>query len=214
MSILQTLLGYAYYPFCFVYLLLSFTIVICAQKLSSLRADRNNKALPDILHHDKWLWLSKYHYINNYIICLEIFWLIYSNIKPGTLSNIVSTIYLFFRVPSFLMTTLPRPSTEDKKIDYINVSSFKLMLRYITLQDRDPGYDNDLLFSGHATFLALFIYHIHIYSNYSLGIKLIITSINVISSFTIAMNRRHYSICVWFAYIVAAFVYQNLFLLV
>jgi hypothetical protein len=202
-------LGWLYYPICIGYLLFSFATTISAQKISSTRAQPNEIPLKDILHRKEFTWLCKYHYINNWIIYIEIFILIVYNINPGTLSNIISTTFLFFRTPSFIITTLPRPSREPKKNDYANTSTFKLVIKYITLQDRDPGYDNDLLFSGHVTFLAIFIYHIWLYSHFNLIIKLIITLINMISSLTITMNRRHYTICVWFAYIVSAFVYQN-----
>lgn len=214
MSLLYQALGAGYYPFCICYLLFSFSMMVYAQKISSTRARAREVPLVDILHNDKWLWLAKYHYINNWIIYLEILLLIVTNVKPGTLSNIISTMYLFFRIPSFIITTLPRPSIEPKKTGYLNTPVYKLVFKYITLQDRDPGCDNDLLFSGHTSFLAIFIYHIWYYSDYATSIKIIITLINVTSSITIAMNRRHYSICIWFAYLISWLVYREIHMIV
>lgn len=136
-------LGNTYYPISIIYLVLSCAAIICGQKLSSLKSVIGAPRLPDILHRQSWSWLHRYHYLNNWVIYGEIFLLIADNVRPFTLSNSIATIYLFFRLPSFYMTTLPRPSYEAKKQDYINTPTWKLVMRHFLLIDRNPGYDND-----------------------------------------------------------------------
>jgi len=191
------------------YLLLSFAFVIYFQKITSMKTHPTNQSLPDVLHKDEYTWLAKYHYINNYSIYIECFWIIYCNIKPFTLMNIISTIYMI-RPFFFASTILPRPSITPKKREYSNLPIWKIVLKYILLIDRNPGYDNDLIFSGHTSFLTVFVLHLWTFGTYSIYINIGVTIINFISSIIIVMNRNHYTICNLVAYLISYIIYDKL----
>lgn len=183
---------------------LYFTVV--CQKYSSNKRNQNI-ALPDILHINK-LDVSRFYKATDVMMNLYIFLLVFkfNNHLPKFLW-MVSVLYIV-RALSFSMTILPKCGKMPDKDN--NRTSSKILLDYITLKDTHIGHNNDLLPSGHVSFSTLFLFYIGKYKYVSPRILRLMWCIHVINSFFIIISRCHYSIDVFYAYILTQTVYNSM----
>ena len=198
-------------PFSILFFLSSISLMIKSQIYIS---NKDTKIpLYDHLHiNQKFL---KFYTISDYFIYFYILSLFYFNNyfflsqKAGNLPtflNLLSIIY-FIRTFSFTITILPKPGKMKNKTDTSVVS---ILYKYITLKDKHTGYNNDLLFSGHTSFMHLYYLYLTHFNYISPTNGKILFIINLLLSLLNVLSRCHYSICILFAYITTTFVFQNL----
>ena len=179
--------------------------VLC-QKYSNRRRN-DNVPLPDILHTPR-LDLSSIYKITDIPINVYIFLLVFKFNKH--LSKFLWTMSLiyFVRALSFSVTTLPKCG---KMKDKDNTRSCSAILRdYITLKDTHIGHNNDLLPSGHVCFSTLFVLYTQKYGYLTPTTNRMVWVVNIVNSILIILSRCHYSIDVFYAYVLTYMFYKLL----
>ncbi len=182
------------------------------QKKTSDKKNIENYTLPDILHTDS-LNYHKYYKWGDVSLQICILSLFYFNEYIDKFLILMSMIYII-RGISFSITILPKCG---KMIDKDNTRSCtQIFIDYATLKDNHTGHNNDLLFSGHVSFMFLFcLYITYFYKLYenSMIIFLSYWLLLFVSSIGVIITRCHYSIDVLYAYITTFFVFQNVVLI-
>jgi hypothetical protein len=189
-------------PISAIFLLTSISVMF---KLQTYVSKKNtNIPLYDHLHqNDKFL---KFYNISDYVIYSYILSLFYFNNQLPKFLNLLSIIYLL-RTFSFTITILPKPG---KMKDKENTDVVKTFYNYITLKDLHFGHVNDLLYSGHTSFMHLYYLYLIHFNYISPTNGKILFIINFLLSLLNVLSRCHYSICILFAYITTTFIFQNL----
>jgi hypothetical protein len=185
------------------FLISSFYFLIYCQKRSSL-LDNCKVALKDVLHINCLDYSSYYQLtdipMSTYIILLAYF---HENVY---VFFIQLGIIQYLRAFSFSMTILPKCSKNEDKDNTRSCS--RILFDYITLRDTHTGHNNDLLFSGHVSFIFLFwLYMGHFH--YNIYLQVLIGIVNIINSFATIVTRCHYSIDVFYAYVMTYLVFEN-----
>ena len=191
-----------------IYLCSSFYTTIYFQRWVSRKFSHLKlRTLPDMLHYDKLLWLTKYYKISDYIVSLYIFLLYYFNDHLPFFMYVLGTLH-YLRTLSFCITILPKSGLMPDKD--MNQSIKKIITDYLTLKEIHTGFNQDMFFSGHCTFIVVCsLYMTRFYPEYILtNIGLWILTIS--NSLFIVLTRCHYSIDVLYAFITSMFVFQNL----
>lgn len=185
-------------------LLTSLLITFELQKYASV-TNTLKTPLQDILHFSD-IFL-KYYTISDYVISFYIANLVlFFNKHIDIFLYQLSILYLL-RSISFSITLLPKCGKMADKND--NTGSFKILYQYLTLKDTHTGHNNDLLFSGHSTFMLLTTLYISRFYDIHIIIKIILHTINICMSLLNILSRCHYSIDILYAYITTIFVFQN-----
>lgn len=179
----------------FSFLIFSFYFIIFFQKRCS-KIDRERPPLIDILHIDK-LDISKYYQMTDIIITLYIALLLYYHQQIHVFFIRLALIQIL-RAISFSITILPKCSKNPDKDNERTCT--QILLDYFTLKDPHTGHNNDLLFSGHASFSFLIWLYFYEGNTFSPQILFSLLLINIINSFLIVISRCHYSIDVFHAY--------------
>jgi hypothetical protein len=189
-------------PVSAIFLLTSISVMF---KLQTYVSKKNtNIPLYDHLHQSsKYL---KFYNVSDYFIYLYILSLFYFNNHLPQFLNLLSIIYLL-RTFSFTITILPKPG---KMKDKENTNVFKTFYNYITLKENHFGHVNDLLYSGHTSFVHLYYLYLTHFNYITPTNGRILFSVNLLLSLLNVLSRCHYSICILFAYITTTFVFQNL----
>lgn len=172
------------------------------------RENKHRIVLPDILHREDLKFLHKYYRISDNFIFLSISSLIfYYNSNLMSFLFDLSIIYLL-RTISFTITILPKCGFMKDKDN--TRSCVQILKDYVTFKDVHTGHNNDLLFSGHTAFMTLYCYHLGYFYDISESFKMIIWGLNFLLSLLNVASRCHYSIDVFYAYIVTSFVFGKL----
>ena len=179
---------------------------ITCQKYSSNKRN-GNIPLPDILHTNK-LDLSKIYRITDIPINVYIFLLIFRFNKHIPKLFWLMAITYFIRALSFSMTILPKCGKMKDKDNSRSCS--QIIKDYITMKDTHIGHNNDLLPSGHVCFSTMFVLYARKYGYISSKTSMIIWFVNIINSVLIILSRCHYSIDVFYAYIITYTIYKHL----
>ena len=173
------------------------------QKYSSkyMYINNNNKklVLRDILHTPD-LDFSKYYKITDIPINIFLFLLIFRYNKNLHKFLFIMAINYIIRAISFSITILPKCGVTKDKDNTRSCTS--MLLDYVTLKDTHIGHNQDLLFSGHASFSLLFSLYISYIEKVKGKTKNVIWLITLLNSIGIIITRCHYSIDVYYAYIV------------
>lgn len=190
----------------FLFFLSSVYFTIYCQKYASSRSI-SNIPLPDFLHIDS-LDLSKLYKLTDIPINVYIVLLLFCfNTRLPKFFWMMGLTY-FIRSLSFSMTILPKCG---KMIDKDNSRSCLQILKdYVTLKDTHIGHNNDLLPSGHVCFSVIFSLYSGRYGYLSRNKSILLWTVNILNSLMIVLTRCHYSIDVFYAYILSYFVYSNL----
>lgn len=184
----------------------SLYFTVYCQKYSSKKKN-SNIPLPDILHIDS-LNLSNIYRITDIPINVYIILLLFKYNKHGPKFLWLISATYFLRALSFSMTTLPKCHNINDKDD--TKSCFSILKDYITLKDTHIGHNNDLLPSGHVSFATIFILYLQNYERVNNRIATIIWITNILNSILIILSRCHYSIDVFYAYILSYTVYNSM----
>jgi hypothetical protein len=169
-----------------------------AQMYSAQRHNPNVPKLYDLGHPSEPIMkkFSKWYFLVNYLIYIEIFFLLFTTnplliARANTLMNITRSV-------CFNLTTLPQCGKNNNTTKVYRSPAVALW-NYLSLQDRDLGYNNDLLFSGHAAFFLINIYYVlQYYHNYWLYCGGIII-LNSWACIVAVLSGRHYSIDIYVA---------------
>lgn len=181
----------------------------CQKKTSDRR--NNNIPLPDILHTSQ-LDISRWYRITNIPINAYIFFLIYTCFRRSSSCEKIPIFFLamgmtyFIRALSFSMTILPKCG---KMKDKNNTRSCnRIIYDYLSLKDTHIGHNNDLLPSGHVCFSHIFWMFVTKYKIVDRKWSNFILLINIINSLLIVMSRCHYSIDVFYAYLLSSGIFS------
>lgn len=188
-------------------LLTSFISTIEAQKYVSYKKRYDDKPLVDFLHR-KSLDMSKYYKITDIPINIYILLILLKFNKKVHLFTISLAVTYFLRLLSFSMTVLPKCGKMKDKDS--TRSSLHILKDYLSLKDTHIGHNNDLLPSGHVCFSNIFYLYISRNKNASPLFKKIVLYTNIINSIFIILSRCHYSVDVFYGYILSYLVYSNL----
>lgn len=184
------------------FLISSILIMIRAQ----IYISKKDTKIPLFDHLHKNMDYIKFYNVSDYFIYFYILSLFYFNSNISKFLNLLSIIYLI-RTFSFTITILPKCG---KIKDKTETNSIKMLYNYLTLKDRHSGYNNDLLFSGHTSFMHLYYLYLRHFNYISNGTSMILFSINLLLSLLNILSRCHYSIDILYAYITTTFIFQNL----
>lgn len=191
-------------------LLCLFSVLLAMFELQKYASNKHNmpqSPLLDLLHHPDLIFMVKYYTVSDYVIYFYIASLIlFFNQYLYVFVYQLSFIYLF-RSISFSITILPKCGKMKDKDN--NRSSFQILYDYLSLSDKHTGHNNDLLFSGHSSFMLLYVLYLSYFSVIPLPIVYLLHFINFILSILNILSRCHYSIDVLYAYIVTIFIFQN-----
>lgn len=185
----------------------SVLIMFNFQKYASRNMIKGFPILPDILHRKEFEFFTKFYTVSDYFITFYLLSLIlYFNSHISIFLFQLSIIYLL-RSFSFSITLLSKPGKmSDKNHDQ---SSLKMLYDYISLNDKHTGMNNDLLFSGHTSFMCLYSLYLAHFEYVPDSVLVSIWMINGFLSILNVLSRCHYSIDVFYAYIATIFVFQN-----
>jgi hypothetical protein len=183
----------------------SYFTVIC-QKYASNKKNRNIP-LPDILHVDS-LNFSRYYKLTNIVINVYLFLLIFRFNKHIPKFLWMMSMNYFIRALSFSMTILPKCGSMIDK-DSTRTCS-QILKDYITLKDTHIGHNNDLLPSGHVSFSVIFVLYANKYGYLSHRYNNIFWLINILNSIFIILTRCHYSIDIFYAYVLSYVIYLKM----
>lgn len=167
---------------------------------------KKDTKIPLFDHLHKNMNYIKFYNISDYFIYCYILSLFYFNFHICKFLNLLSLIYLI-RTFSFTITILPKCG---KIKDKTETNSFKILYNYLSLKDRHSGYNNDLLFSGHTSFMHLYYLYLTYFKYISNTNSIILFTINFLLSLLNIVSRCHYSIDILYAYITTTFIFQNL----
>lgn len=166
----------------------------------------NDTPLFDQLHrNEKYL---KYYNISDHFIHFYILTLFYYHDHIDDFLNMLSLVYLL-RTIFFTITILPKCGKMKNKTE---TSFYEILYNHITLKETHSGYNNDLFFSGHTSFMYLYnLYLVHFnYIEFNTGVLLF--GLNLFLSILNILSRCHYSICILGAYCMTTLIYQNYFI--
>ena len=193
-------------------------IMTKCQKYIFTQIPRSYPVLPDLVHkfsdYLKELNIidfTRYYTVSDFFIIKSIFTLIFVyNTHLMSFLFDLSIIYLL-RTISFTLTILPKCGQMRDKDN--NRSCVNILLDYLFFKDLHTGHNNDLLFSGHTAFMTL--YCLHFSRFYVTGFFTYLYSyqiwlVNIVLSLINILSKCHYSIDVFYAYIVTIFVFQNI----
>ena len=110
---------------------------------------------------------------------------------------------------SFLMTILPSPSPSHtiRRTHYNNLTLLECLKDQLLLK-HSFTYNNDLLFSGHYSFIFLCLFNLSYYGLTNLYSLVGLWMIAFGSSLISIANRKYYTIDVFYAFIVAHYVFM------
>lgn len=112
--------------------------------------------------------------------------------------NLISITQLL-RSISYTITVLPRCDFRDKKYNP-NKSAIQICIDCLLLKS-ELGYRNDLLPSGHILFIIVITLFTQEYTSVAFWFKCIIWVMNIIISSLMILMKKHYCICIFWAYV-------------
>src|SRR5439155_1700177 len=121
----------------------------------------------------------------------------------------LTALLTLLRSVSYNLTLLPPCSTMPEKPHYETESCSRILLRYLLHKDTHFGYYNDLLFSGHTSFVVMFCLHVSYFHLAPIWLLSCFWCVAVGTSFVIICSRCHYTIDVVYAWVVTMFVFQH-----
>lgn len=189
-----------------IFFICSVLVMFEAQRYSAKKGTNDTVKLYDQLHQI-FPDLSNYYQTGDVFIGLYTISLFYFNERIDIFLNCLSVLYLL-RSASFTVTILPKCGTMPNKD--MTRSSVTMLKDYISFKDKHPAGHNDMLPSGHCTFLTLYALYISEFCNIGLFSQCLIWGINFILGMITIASRCHYSIDVLYAFISTLCVFQNL----
>ena len=196
-----------YFLYTAAFFLLSAYVSIWTQKKIAQPSEGNFAPLPDAFHNltSENGFLAKFFWLTNYIIYLYFFIILWYQIEACKFFNLLSLLFLL-RSCMYSATVLPTPTKHFFKSHY-QESVLSILIKYLTLQDRNFGHTNDLIFSGHVSTMILFSLHTTKYMVFSTLQLTFFWLLTLVSCLSVVASRSHYSICAMVAIPITHYVY-------
>ena len=187
--------------------LLCTLISICSIRYVAKFSTEESKPLRDTVHNiaDKFNFLSKCHQVPEIVIGMYTLAFIILCTDKITDFLMILSILLLVRAVSYNVTVLPTCDTR-KDLTFIHDSLWTI-IKYYVMNPFSLGGINDLLFSGHCSFLTLLTLFLTSYGTHVLIFKMMLWIVTCIISFLIVALRRHYTIDIMYAFIVTHYVF-------